>query len=128
MLKREESRHDFAFMAGVVIGAVAGAIATLALTPMSGAETRERLRARTGDLGAVRKRAGTVASSAQAVVSPMRDRVVELTSKLPRPTAGETGEEGAPPRVDSQEPVEGSPAIVDSGPERATSDAPPVGG
>ena len=46
MLQREESRHDFAFIAGVVIGAAAGALATLALAPAAGSDTREKVRER----------------------------------------------------------------------------------
>lgn len=44
MIKREESRHDLAFMAGVIIGAISGALAALAFAPMSGAETRQKVR------------------------------------------------------------------------------------
>ena len=43
--RSDENRHDFAFIAGAVIGAIAGALVTLALTPMSGADTREKLAA-----------------------------------------------------------------------------------
>lgn len=50
MLQREESRHDFAFIAGVIIGAIAGAMVTLALAPMSGNQTREAIRTRVNEL------------------------------------------------------------------------------
>ena len=96
MLQREESRHDFAFLAGVVVGAIAGAAATLALTPMSGAEAREKLRAQSANLGDIRQRAGEVVGAAQSRagdvmataqtrVAPVRERVTELAVRAPLP-------------------------------------------
>ena len=89
MLQREESRHDFAFLAGVLVGALAGAAATLALTPLSGSETRDKLRAQTSNLnvnvGDLKQRAGDLAGAAGARVAPLKERVTELASKSPRP-------------------------------------------
>ena len=39
-------RHTVAFMVGIILGALAGAIATLLLTPLSGTQTRDQLTAR----------------------------------------------------------------------------------
>lgn len=91
MLQREESRHDFAFMAGVIVGAISGALATLALTPMSGAETREKVRQTTSnvDLAPVRERVSTIrstaATTAQSAVSTGREKAGGLASKAPLP-------------------------------------------
>lgn len=103
MIKREESRHDFAFMAGVVIGAVAGALATLALAPRGGAETRERLRSRMQEMPVddIRARASNLrgvaaakterireaagSASASDVVQTTRSRVTDLVDRSPLP-------------------------------------------
>lgn len=69
MTRSDENRHDFAFIAGVVIGAISGALVTLALTPMSGADTREKLRSRAEELGPMRERAMEAAA-------PMRERAM----------------------------------------------------
>lgn len=102
-MKREESRHDFAFMSGVVIGAVAGALATLAMAPRAGGETRERLRARMQEMPVddLRARASSlkeVASarteqlreaaghaSASGVVQSARSRATEMVDRSPLP-------------------------------------------
>jgi hypothetical protein len=86
-MHREESRHDFAFMAGVIIGAVSGALATLALTPMSGQETREKLRERAIalDLEPVKERAAGVATTAQHLMETGRERAADLVAKSPLP-------------------------------------------
>jgi gas vesicle protein len=67
MLQREESRHDFAFIAGVVIGAAAGAIATLALAPAAGSDTRDKVRQSVSsvDVESVKQRANALSSSAR---------------------------------------------------------------
>lgn len=80
MFQREESRHDFAFMAGVVVGAIAGVLVTLALTPFSGAEARTKLRERTGDLSAVKDRAAGVATTAKERVEPVREKAAGVAS------------------------------------------------
>ena len=80
MFRREESNHDFAFMAGVIMGAIVGVLATLALTPFSGAEARAKLRERTGDLSSVKERAAGVASTAMERVEPMREKASEVAS------------------------------------------------
>jgi gas vesicle protein len=118
MLQREESRHDFAFIAGVIVGAIAGAAATLALTPMSGAETREKLKARTGDLSQVKERAASVASnvpqkmapvkeraagvahSIPQVVAPVKEKVSEMAAKAPRPGQRHEADEPRPSAED----------------------------
>lgn len=96
MSHHDQNRHDFAFLAGVVVGAISGALATMALTPMSGQETREKLRARAGDLGPVKERASSVASSAREAVATGREKAADLAAKSPLPIgharAGETGE------------------------------------
>jgi len=83
MLRREESRHDFAFIAGVIVGALAGAAATLALTPMSGAETRGMLMARTSDLGPVKDKVVGMASNVPQMVAPVKDRAVQMAGSVP---------------------------------------------
>jgi len=75
-----ESRHDFAFIAGVVVGAIAGALATLALTPMSGPDTREKLREHAGDLGPVRERAASVAGAAQQRATSMAGSAQQMVA------------------------------------------------
>lgn len=101
MLQREESRHDFAFIAGVIIGAIAGAIATLALTPMSGNETREMIRSRVNDMDVddiktkathlkekAAERASTVAHQAQPMMDKVKTQVNEMAAKSPLPVGG----------------------------------------
>lgn len=91
MIQREESRHDFAFMAGVIVGAISGALATLALTPMSGAQTREKVRQTTSnvDLAPVKERVttirGSAATTAQSAVATGREKATELAAKSPLP-------------------------------------------
>ena len=100
MLRREESRHDFAFIAGVVIGAVAGAIATLALTPMSGNETREMIRSRVGEMDDIKakaasmkekaaERATEMAQSAQPMMDKVKTQVSDIAAKSPLPVGEE---------------------------------------
>lgn len=98
MLQREESRHDFAFIAGVIIGAIAGAVATLALTPMSGNETREMIRSRVNDMemddlkeratqvkGMATERASSVAQQAQPMMEKVKTQVTDIAAKSPLP-------------------------------------------
>jgi gas vesicle protein len=111
MIKREESRHDFAFMAGVVIGAAAGAVATLALAPRAGTETRDRWRARMDEMPIddLRSRAATLkeaaasqrerlreaasGAAASGVLESTKARVTELVDRSPLPvTLGANGE------------------------------------
>ena len=90
LTRSDESRHDFAFIAGAVIGAIAGALVTLALTPMSGADTREKLRSRAGELGPVRERAmevaGPVKEKALGAAAPVKEKAGSIAS-----TAAEKG-------------------------------------
>jgi len=92
MLRREESRHDFAFIAGAVIGAAAGAIATLALAPGPGSDTREKLKERvaTLDVETVKQRAATVSSSARDAAQRGKERVTELKTTRAEPTENGT--------------------------------------
>ena len=96
MLQREESRHDFAFIAGVIVGAVAGAVATLALTPMSGDETREMIRSRVGEMDELKEKAATVkvkaterassvVQSAQPMVDKVKTQASDMAAKSPLP-------------------------------------------
>ncbi len=66
MIRREESRHDFAFLAGVVIGAVGGALATLVLAPMPGNEMQEKVRNQVGNLNMDDVRTRTLHSASAA--------------------------------------------------------------
>ena len=50
MRRMVEERHNVAFMVGVILGGLGGALATLFLTPLSGEQTREQLRARLAGL------------------------------------------------------------------------------
>ncbi len=45
-----ESRHNVAFMFGIILGALIAATAVLFQTPLSGKETREQLALRLDDL------------------------------------------------------------------------------
>lgn len=93
MLQREESRHDFAFIAGVIIGAAAGAVATLALAPAAGSDTRDKVRQRVSTLDvetakqraasvgdAAKQRAASVSSSARDAAQRGKDKVTELAA------------------------------------------------
>jgi gas vesicle protein len=84
LTRSDESRHDFAFIAGAVIGAIAGALVTLALTPMSGADTREKLRSRAGELGPMRERAmeaaGPVREKAMGAATPVKEKAGSIAS------------------------------------------------
>lgn len=114
MMRREESRHDFAFMAGVVIGAITGALATLALAPRTGTETRDRwrtqmqsipmddLRSRAAslrDAAAVQSeqlRGAASNVSAADVVQTTRARVTDMVDRSPLPvTLGSNPEDEA---------------------------------
>lgn len=98
LTRSDESRHDFAFIAGAVIGAIAGALVTLALTPMSGADTREKLRSRAGELGPMRERAmeaagpvkekassiaTTAAEKGKILAATSKERAADLAAKTP---------------------------------------------
>lgn len=98
MTQADENRHDFAFIAGAVVGAIAGALVTLALTPMSGPDTREKLRSRANELGPireraleaagpVRERAGTFAMTAseraQSLAATGKERAADLAARTP---------------------------------------------
>ena len=85
MLRREESRHDFAFIAGVIIGAIAGAITTLALTPMSGNETREMIRSKVGDMDDIKERANSVKEKADDIkerANSVKEKATERASSV----------------------------------------------
>ena len=45
-----ESRHNVAFMCGIILGALIAAVAVLLQTPLSGKETREQLALRLDEL------------------------------------------------------------------------------
>jgi hypothetical protein len=95
MRRMVEERHNVAFMVGIILGGLGGALATLFLTPLSGARTREQLRARlaalqpgpgipdhldsgtyatTGDGGAAAGAAGA-GGTAGGVLNTLRERV-----------------------------------------------------
>lgn len=131
MFKREETRHDFAFMAGVVIGAVAGAAATLAMAPRAGTETRERLRARMDEfqVDEYRSRAtqsikGAAATGSERVrdlassaaesplVETTKARVTEMVDRSPLPV--KTAETDEPAEADRESASEFG-AEVDAG-------------
>jgi gas vesicle protein len=110
MLEQDQSRHDFAFLAGAVIGAVSGALATLALTPMSGSEVREKIRARAGDLGPVKEKAASLAATgkekatslaatgkerASGLAATGKEKAQELAAKSPLPIGGTPAESSA---------------------------------
>jgi gas vesicle protein len=122
MFEREESRHDFAFLAGVLVGALAGAAATLALTPMSGSETRDKLRAQTSNLnvnvGDLKQRAGDLAGAAGTRVAPVRERVSGLASKTPLPLGR---------KADTLADADTSDASDTAGASRAHAEAPAEG-
>lgn len=111
MFRREESTHDFAFLAGVILGAIAGVLVAMVLTPISGAEARNKLREHSGDLdvvkakavdaagtakervGPVREKAAGVAATAKQKVEPVKGRAMELAAKSPLPIGNSTGGE-----------------------------------
>lgn len=89
-----DEQHNAAFMVGIVLGAVGGAVGTLLLTPLSGKQTREQLGARTSELvarggipdhldsgsyadldNANRQPAQRPAASVGAVITSLRERV-----------------------------------------------------
>ncbi|HYI14650.1 MAG TPA: YtxH domain-containing protein [Thermomicrobiales bacterium] len=98
LTRSDENRHDFAFIAGAIIGAIAGALVTLALTPMSGADTREKLKSRAGELGPLKERAmeaaapvkdkaGSLATTAaekgKTLAATGKERAADLAAKAP---------------------------------------------
>ena len=122
MLQREESRHDFAFIAGVIIGAVAGAVATLALTPMSGNETREMIRSRVNemDVNELKTKAtglktkatesvSNVAQQAQPAMEKVKAQVGDIAAKSPLPV-GEDKQEDDNETVTEMTPPPATPA------------------
>jgi gas vesicle protein len=108
MIKREESRHDFAFLAGVVIGAVAGAMATLAMSPSTGAEARDKLRARMNELDVegMKERARNAANTGAErvkgiagedsgpgqIIASTKAKVTDLVERSPLPVGGKDGD------------------------------------
>jgi gas vesicle protein len=94
MVRREESRHDFAFIAGVIVGAISGALVTLALTPMSGEQAREKVMERAGNLEPVKERATELATSAQHLVETGREKAADLVAKSPLPFGEHAETEG----------------------------------
>jgi gas vesicle protein len=115
MLRREESRHDFAFIAGVIIGAITGAITTLALTPMSGNETREMIRSKVGDMDEIKgratsvkdkatERASSVAESAKPMMDKAKAKTTEMVEKSPLPV-GEDKADGTVTEMNPSRPV-----------------------
>ena len=119
-MRREESRHDFAFLAGVVIGAIVGALATLALAPRTGSETRDRWRSQFNEMPTDewRSRAGQIREVAIArgesirevagnvspadVVQTTKSRVTDMVDWSPLPvTLGEGAEDVAADAADS---------------------------
>lgn len=119
-MKREESRHDFAFLAGVVIGAVAGAMATLAMSPQTGADARDKFRARMNDLdvegykerarnaanaGAERVKglAGEDTSPGQMIAST-KAKVADIVERSPLPVGGKNGELGEDAELAAERP------------------------
>lgn len=96
MLQREESRHDFAFIAGVVIGAAAGAIATLALAPAAGSDTRDKVRqsVSTLDVETVKQRANTLSSSAREAAQRSKE-TVSATAQRGKETVSATAQTAA---------------------------------
>lgn len=116
MLRREESRHDFAFIAGVIIGAIAGAMTTLALTPMSGNETREMIRSKVGDMDEIKNRANTVkdkaterassvAESAKPMVDKAKAKATDLAEKSPLPVGGDDKADGTVTELNPSRPA-----------------------
>lgn len=99
--RSDESRHDFAFIAGAIIGAISGALVTLALTPMSGAETREKLRSRAEDLGPIRDRAmeaaAPVKEKAMGAAAPVKEKAgsIAATASGKAQTLAASGKEKA---------------------------------
>lgn len=57
-----ESRHNVAFMFGIILGAVIAATVVLFQTPLSGKETREQIALRLNDLRAGSLGDGTTGS------------------------------------------------------------------
>ena len=113
MLQREESRHDFAFIAGVIIGAVAGAVATLALTPMSGNETREMIRSRVNemDVDEIKHKAADLKTKASEGVSnvahqaqPAMGKVKDMAAKSPLPVGEKEEQQSEPETVAEMTP------------------------
>ncbi len=113
-MKREESRHDFAFMAGVVIGAVAGALATLAMAPRAGGETRERWKARMQEMPVDDLRARAMS---------MRDAASERTGQLREAASNAApGDVVQSARARATEMIDRSPLPVTLGDAEAQAD------
>ena len=127
-MHREENRHDFAFIAGVIVGAISGALVTLALTPMSGSETRERVMERVGDLEPMKERAAGLATTGKHLMETSREKAVEMVAKSPLPFGEHVvSEPGGTPTpaatvtggvAHSQQPAEGNGFATTESPAR----------
>jgi gas vesicle protein len=123
LTRSDENRHDFAFIAGAIIGAIAGALVTLALTPMSGADTREKLKSRAGELGPIKERAleaaapvkekaGSLATTAaekgKTLAATGKERAADLAAKAPIGRGSHDDTQMSPDEAGSM--IYGSPA------------------
>ncbi len=78
------------FAAGLLLGAVAGAVAGLLLAPQTGSETRRMVRERSGEyMGAARQRGGSYLGSARDRVRNWRRPRRQEPESAVQPEAGE---------------------------------------
>lgn len=89
-MQESGGRNDLAFLAGIVIGAIAGAAATLALAPASGEETRDKLRQQGVSFEPIREKATTIAATS-------RDKAADVAHTVQDKATGiaETGKQKA---------------------------------
>lgn len=94
-----DERHNAAFMVGILLGALGGALGTLFLTPLAGEQTRAQLRARFTGLGsreavpahldsgtyarggAMTARAERHEAGADGILSSLRERAQQVTGE-----------------------------------------------
>ena len=89
-----DERHNVAFMVGVILGALAGAVATLLLTPLSGLQTRSQLNASAQRLA--RQLPGATPTPSAAQLPPVSE-VVVTTVPADAPVVAPPAAAPAPP-------------------------------
>lgn len=115
-MQESGGRNDLAFLAGIVIGAIAGAAATLALAPASGVETRDKLRQQGVSFEPIREKATTIAATS-------REKAADVASTVQDKATGiaETGKQKAADVAHTvQDKLPGGGSDVESAAQKAS--------
>ena len=89
-MQESGGRNDLAFLAGIVIGAIAGAAATLALAPAWEEETRDKLRQQGVSFEPIREKATTIAATSREKAADVAHTVQDKATGI-----AETGKQKA---------------------------------